>query len=149
MNNLRSLGSTLHVPESDRSGRYAIGSPHLDPAASGSTPADAAPAAPISPPPFVGDGPALWAELHRRALAHQGGKDDTAWLREFALKLPCGHCRVHWHATVHENPPDWKNYFAWSVDRHNEVNAQLGKPGFSQSDAVARWMTPPSHRRRP
>lgn len=143
MNNLRSLGSTLHVPESDRFGRFAIGSPDL--AASGPTP-PAAPSEPAaSPPPFVGDGPALWAELHGRALDRQG-RDDTAWLREFALKLPCGHCRVHWLAMVHQNPPVWESYFAWTVDRHNEVNRKLGRPDLSQLAAAARWM--PAHRDR-
>ncbi len=79
-------------------------------------------------------GPAKWAELHRRALAFEGS-DDSTWLIIFASKLPCGDCKQHWQEMVLRTPPDWSRYFAWTVDRHNEVNRRLGKPELTEPAA--------------
>jgi hypothetical protein len=58
----------------------------------------------------------------------RAGQDDTAWLAGFTRRVPCGDCRRHWQAHLAGNPPDWANYFAWSVTAHNAVNLLLGKP---------------------
>lgn len=84
------------------------------------------------------DGSKEWAELHRRTL-NWSGDDDSEWLKEFRLHLPCGECRRHWDGMVARTPPDWANYFAWTVDRHNEVNAKLGKPVMSIETARQTW----------
>jgi hypothetical protein len=78
-----------------------------------------------------------WAALHRRALQVQG--PDDAWLAAFAARLPCGPCRRHWDGLVQANPPDWYQYFAWTVQRHNDINAMLGKPLYTVEAAYARW----------
>lgn len=81
----------------------------------------------------------LWAELHRRGLAAPPGQDDGAWLIEFRMQLPCGGCRLHWDAFCASMPPDWGNYFAWTVAAHNEVNRRLGKPELTVEEAKCIW----------
>ncbi len=83
-------------------------------------------------------GPAKWAEFHRRTLLMEG-VDDSTWLIVFASKLPCGDCKQHWQAMVLRTPPDFSRYFAWGVDRHNEVNRRLGKPELTEAEARALW----------
>ena len=105
--------------------------------------------APKPPAVFPVRGDLLWQELHLRALAWDGGGDDSPWLDAFTQKLPCGHCRAHWLAMMQRTPPDFStayNYFAWTVARHDEVNAKLGKPVFGLIAAADRW-TSPIHRR--
>ncbi len=100
---------------------------------------DATRAAPGQFPP---NGPQLWEELHRRALVHRPGQDDGEWLAKFSLRLPCGHCRADWVRMMQATPPDYSsaaNFFAWTVDRHNEVNSRLGKPLVSLRAAKVTW----------
>ncbi len=56
------------------------------------------------------------------------------------MKVPCGQCRKHWDKQVANTPPEWSNYFNWSVARHNEVNAMLGKPIMGEFEARTRWI---------
>lgn len=87
-------------------------------------------------PPF--DGAALWAEIHRRALVTAG--DDSAYLATIAPRLPCATCRPHWLEMLARTPPEFgAGYFPWTVARHNEVNARLGKPVISEDKARAIW----------
>src|SRR5687767_8695514 len=79
-----------------------------------------------------------WEELHRRALGWAGG-EDAQWLADFAMRLPCGECRTHWFGMLKRTPPDWANYFAWAVARHNEVNRRLGKPEITEGEARKIW----------
>lgn len=121
--------------------------PDLMPPPAGSTvPASApGPVAPVvvqAPLPFPADGPALWAELHTRALRVTGRTLVVRlvdWLSKFGRRLPCGHCRQDWDRMFRDTPPDLKNLFAWTVDRHNEVNRRLGKPEISEETARALW----------
>lgn len=83
----------------------------------------------------------LWRALHLWALALNGRKD-WAWLTAFDTSLPCGSCRAHWRQIVAENPPDWTNPFAWTVARHNQVNARLDKPQLTEAEARAIWSLP-------
>lgn len=84
-------------------------------------------------------GAALWAEIHRRALAHAGG-DDTPFIDSVTARLPCSTCRPSWLAFLQESPPDFgPSYFAWTVLAHNEVNARLGKPIVSIHEAREIW----------
>lgn len=84
-------------------------------------------------------GPLRWAELHHRALHNPAGVDDSVWLAAFSRTLPCGDCSLHWLQMMGRTPPDWANYFAWTVARHNEVNARLKKPLPTIEEALARW----------
>jgi len=102
-------------------------------------------AAPAPPPPSGNEwsrrGPELWAELHRWALAADPA---TArhWLDRLAARVPCGDCRRHWLADVAASPPPTGNcdeLFAWTVERHNQVNRRLGKPEMPLTEATQRW----------
>lgn len=82
-----------------------------------------------------------WARLHRRALVMEG-QDDTIWIAAFGASLPCGDCKSHWLEMLKRTPPDRSRYFAWSVDRHNEVNARIGKPILTEAAARSLWNEP-------
>lgn len=87
----------------------------------------------------------LWAELHRRALMHREGAD-WAWYNAWTDRIPkvgCS-CRDNWKIWVSKNPPDWSNYWAWSVRAHNAVNQKLGKPEMSEELARRLWSAPTS-----
>lgn len=87
----------------------------------------------------------LWAELHRHALSHPEGTD-WAWYNAWTDRIPkvgCS-CRDNWRAWVSKNPPDFSNYFAWSVKAHNHVNRKLGKPDVSEELARRLWNSPAS-----
>lgn len=94
---------------------------------------------PYTPTPV--HGAPLWAELHMRALAVEGN-DDTEWLKKFSVRVPCGECKNHWNASMILTPPDFQNYFRWSVDRHNEVNGRLKKPLLTIDEARTIWSPP-------
>lgn len=84
---------------------------------------------------------AIWDDLHRRALTHEG--DDSAWLRDFELQILGGCvCRKQWREDLAAKPPDFANYFAWTVAAHNAVNARLGKPILTVDEARAIWSQP-------
>lgn len=83
-------------------------------------------------------GRALWAKLHRRGLEREGC-EDAVWLAAFTREVPCGACKVHWSGMLKATPPDWSRYFAWTVERHNEVNRRLGKPEVSEAAARSLW----------
>lgn len=85
--------------------------------------------------------PATWDELHLRALRHDGS-DDSAWLKDFGSRVRGGcQCRSHWRKILRANPPRWSEYFAWSVEVHNAVNAlpHLTKPQLALDQARAIW----------
>ena len=77
-------------------------------------------------------GPALWAELHARPATYSGDTAaELAWLDAFAARVPCGDCRRHWRELVEKMPPDLTSaaaYERWTIDAHNAVNVELGKP---------------------
>lgn len=84
---------------------------------------------------------AIWSELHRRALVHGG--DDTAWLTDYASRIigSCK-CRDQWRDDLKIMPPDFANYFAWSVTVHNRVNERLKKPLLTVEEALTIWTQP-------
>lgn len=87
-------------------------------------------------------GQAKWRELHLYALTEQPTPlQRVAWLANFAASLPCGECKKSWKALVKQKPlPQTASdaeFFKWTVDRHNDVNAKLGKPIFEYEQARA------------
>lgn len=90
------------------------------------------------------NGPKLWEELHLRALSHDGS-DDTAWLVAFEKRI-LGNCicRKYWTQDVAINPPDFANYFEWTVAQHNTVNGRLEKPILTVEEARKIWSAMPS-----
>jgi len=92
-------------------------------------------------------GPYFWGTLH---LACLGGIDPMA-LRTlvalFPMILPCPSCGAHFMEVLKTNPlPDTTDpdeLFRWSVDVHNVVNRQLGKPVVSYEAALTEWTSLP------
>lgn len=80
-----------------------------------------------------------WLALHRFPFT-KGWTCRGEWFAIWQAEIPnigCD-CRKHWKELVAANPPDFssrESFFAWSVDRHNDVNAKLGKPPVSLEEA--------------
>ncbi len=83
------------------------------------------------------EGPGLWAEWHRRALAldqvQASGKTadekaEVAWLRSFVARIPCGSCKTKTAECVKRliDGKPWREglYFEETVIFHNLVNAE-------------------------
>lgn len=80
-------------------------------------------------------GPRMWREFHTATRTQMTLEKWRAFLRDFASRLPSGGCRCqqHWTGIVAEHPGDdlpQEEREAWGYDRHNDVNARLGKPKF-------------------
>lgn len=83
-------------------------------------------------------GPYYWGMLHIAALAN--APEFPELVQMFPGLLPCSTCSADFKKIV-ETTPLTGNYFMWSVDVHNQVNAKLGKPQVSYEDAHRRWTT--------
>ena len=93
-------------------------------------------------PKITLEGSRFWAELHIFALRHEG-QDSTDWLADWAANIPfegCP-CEDHLYDFIEKNPPDWDNFFSWTVDLHNAVNARVGKLTIDHGQAKELWMT--------
>lgn len=90
---------------------------------------------------IAADGPALWGELHRRAMNYSGGdhRIERLWLEEFERKLACGECARFFQRFCELIPPNFSAFFAWSVDLHNAVNDKLGKKNLTHAQAYEIW----------
>lgn len=80
----------------------------------------------------------LWIELHTRALNFKEALDHQ-YLYQFGARIPryttgCK-CREFWTVWIRKNPPDFKNYFEWTVKAHNAVNKKLNKPEITVEEA--------------
>jgi hypothetical protein len=84
---------------------------------------------------------AIWGLLHRRALqpvADAAG--ELKWLREtYRAYIPCGECKAEFDLFLKSNPPDFGDYFGWTVALHNHVSAKLGKPALTPGEARREW----------
>ena len=81
----------------------------------------------------------LWIELHKHALEYTG-TNDYAYISKFGKRIPryttgCS-CQEFWNKWIYLHPPDYNDYFAWTVKVHNAVNAKLNKPQMSVEDAL-------------
>lgn len=77
----------------------------------------------------------LWTELHTKQDA------TPEWLEAWLNRVPnygCG-CRKKAKELIAENPPDFARFFEWTVELHNLVNEQLGKPAVTPDEARAIW----------
>lgn len=82
---------------------------------------------------------ALWIELHKRALDYMG-TNDALYILNFGRRIPryttgCA-CQEFWNNWIRVNPPNYRDYFAWTVKAHNAVNAKLNKPVISVDEAT-------------
>ncbi len=83
--------------------------------------------------------PATWEQLHTYVPVN--GPHDIEWLKRFSnrISIPYCRCKEHWLHYLAQHPPDWSNWFSWTVDAHNEVNKRLGKTTVSLSEAKEIW----------
>lgn len=83
----------------------------------------------------------LWKKIHTYALANTG-QNENKYLLEFSRQIPryttgCK-CKEHWAKEVKANPPKYGpngEFFAWTVEIHNQVNKRLGKPTLTVEQA--------------
>lgn len=82
-------------------------------------------------------GSATWAELH--TYRPFGDARDNPFIEDFSGRVSgigCA-CHSHWRAWLKANPVRWDDYFAWTVEAHNAVNARLGKRQLTVREARA------------
>lgn len=82
----------------------------------------------------------LWGELHERALAHEC-EQDWVWFNAWQERIPslgCS-CKNKWKDLVKQFPPDWNNYFKWSVSIHSKVSESIGKMPMTEYQARQIW----------
>ena len=86
-------------------------------------------------PPRVSVYHALWAERHTKQ------DPTTEWFSDWLNRVPksCG-CDKSLQASLDElGPPDYADWFAFSVRLHNAVNRKLSKPEIDIETARAIW----------
>ena len=98
-------------------------------------------------PPSVW-GPFFWHTIHISALGYPQkpsyGQKKAAkeFFEALAFLIPCPVCRDHYSKFLQETPisPSLdrrEDLFKWTVDLHNAVNKQLGKPRVTEADSIA------------
>jgi hypothetical protein len=76
----------------------------------------------------------LWARLH----AHRAGSD--ALVFSVLGDLPCGDCREKSRGYLLKHPPIYgPGWFGYTVDWHDDVNREQGKPPLGLVAATALW----------
>lgn len=95
-------------------------------------------------------GPYMWGAIHLISLGAPE-QIDTATKSAYSLFfqqlpyiLPCASCARHLQENLANSPVEGhlqgrESLFAWSVQLHNTVNRQLGKPEISLSKAREHW----------
>jgi hypothetical protein len=69
----------------------------------------------------------------------QDKQNYTAFFRSLQNVLPCPACAENFRAKMEKYPPSLENpqsLFKWTVDMHNSVNAENGKPILSYDHAL-------------
>jgi hypothetical protein len=93
-------------------------------------------------------GPFFWHTMHLVALGYsnQPSYAEKKAAKEFYESLvhliPCPTCKLHYADNLKVLPispslDNRRDLFKWTVDMHNMVNKQLGKPEYTESDAIA------------
>lgn len=75
----------------------------------------------------------LWAELHTKADPTQD------WFASWLNRIPCGTCRSTARRIMDQIKPRYGDWFAFSVELHNAVNAKLNKPQLTTEEAAIIW----------
>lgn len=102
---------------------------------------------------FVPDhwGPHVWSAIHILCmgapveLTHEQRRHYRQFFHSLPHLLPCSVCSDHMLENLKAKPVDLyldggrESLFKWSVDFHNLVNAQIGKPEWSVEDAFLLW----------
>ena len=99
-------------------------------------------------PKITLEGSRFWAELHIFALRAENlhstnNFENESWLNEWAAANPFEKCpcEEHMYDFIEKNPPDWEEFFEWTVDFHNAVNARIGKLTMDHGLARELWTT--------
>lgn len=88
-------------------------------------------------------GPHFWGTMHISALYGSHPEAFKALVESYVYNLPCKKCRRHFAKLLVEFPVDSvPDPFVWSVEAHNAVNRQLGKPIISVEEARDIWTNP-------
>jgi hypothetical protein len=69
----------------------------------------------------------------------QDKQNYTAFFRSLQNVLPCPACAENFRAKMEKYPPSLENpqsLFKWTVDMHNSVNAENGKPIYDYEQAI-------------
>ena len=90
-------------------------------------------------------GPHLWFFLHTVSFNYpvtpsfKNKVDYNDFYNSLKNMIPCELCRTHYIQYLEIAPPDLSGRNAlvkWTIDLHNKVNKQLGKPVYSYSKAI-------------
>jgi hypothetical protein len=81
-------------------------------------------------------GPSLWAFIHTVAISPL--VDHKSIFKNIENVIPCSICKKTYmdYVTKLDGTTD---FFAWSVDLHNEVNSKLNKPLMTYNEAREKW----------
>lgn len=97
-------------------------------------------------------GPYFWGTLHIACLvappvlSEEHKSIYITFIKSYSMVLPCPACRTHFQQILENFPVEnhvntSMELFAWSVTAHNIVNAKIGKPLVSFSEAFQYWST--------
>lgn len=85
------------------------------------------------------EAPKVWQAWHRRALVFAKGGNDDPFIQGIQATIPCGDCKQHFAQLLSDDVPVWTannfDYFAYTVEIHNQVNEKLGKSVMTLEDA--------------
>lgn len=93
-------------------------------------------------------GPFFWHTMHIVALGYPNEptyaekRAAKEFYESFTHLIPCPTCKIHYSDHLKELPitpslDSRKDLFRWTVDMHNLVNKDLGKPQYTEADAIA------------
>lgn len=97
-------------------------------------------------------GPELWRALHRMTVAYPADPSDAhklavvQFFKALPYLVPCPECGLHFEDMMKRTPIEYhvdskSDLARWLFERHNEVNARLGKPQMSEHDFVRMYTT--------
>ena len=93
-------------------------------------------------------GPFFWHTMHLVALGYPNEptyaekRAAKEFYESFTHLIPCPTCKLHYADNLKNMPvtpslDNRKDLFRWTVDMHNMVNKQLGKPEYTEADSIA------------
>ena len=93
-------------------------------------------------------GPFFWHTMHLVALGYPNEptysekRAAKEFFESFTHLIPCPTCKLHYADHLKEMPitpslDTRKDLFKWTIDMHNLVNKDLGKPQYTEIDAIA------------
>jgi hypothetical protein len=87
--------------------------------------------------------PDFWQDMFDSVWALKGVEIDM-YLELVWLGLPCGECKTHFGAALerHPAPHSPEGYFAWLVDRRNDIRVRKGKPVVTLEEAQELYPRP-------